>query len=394
MSEIQIRLSHDSLLWPARDSDDEIKSYSHTMEDGTSVRFGDGGISISCRVEISEEEQDALIKCLTKDNQPFVPHWQTLTPDIERTVLRIEKQIWGTASFVDYCFRRSPKGIRLAPIQLPTVKLNPAQEFPVMHWRLSEEEKIRLEPQMGHLSAESRKRYMNNGIMIPFSLAFDQKQIHLRKDEVDAIFQNIENESEIPPFWGLYGIAWENFAKNKSPDSAILILATAIETAFKWCLREHGDEIAKYFIENMQSPSLDKLYVCTRDHTPYSFPEHFRPWLRQLASTRNFVAHKPRGFEVDTLLVARWFAIGEAILRAVTGEESDPLVGYLVQPLGENADKQLPPDSHGVVLRREVRHVTGEEKLHVLVESGESWYFGEDQVKKLPAAQQKFPDVE
>jgi hypothetical protein len=114
MSKIPITIDHDSLLWPAVDSDSEIRSYNHSW-DGNTVSFGDGGIRITCEVELSEVEQSALVKCLTKDSASFVPHWQTLTIDVHRTVQRIEKQVWDTARFVDCCFRRSPKvyGLRL-----------------------------------------------------------------------------------------------------------------------------------------------------------------------------------------------------------------------------------------------------------------------------------------
>ena len=393
MSKITIHINHDSLLWPAVDRDDEIKSYSHSWG-GNTVRFGDGGITITCEVELSEEEQAALVKCLTKDRVPFVPHWQTLTPDVHRTVQRIEKQVWQTARIVDYCFRRSPKGIRLTPLKLPKQHINQSQAFPVMHWQFSEEERDRLSPLYADLSPEARRRYDKGGIMIPFSVPFDQKQIHMRGEEVDEVFEHIDKATELPPYWALYGIAWENFAKNKSHDSAILILATSIETALKRCLKQHGDDIANYFIEKMQSPSLDKLYLCAREHTPHEFPEHFRPWLMQLAKARNFVAHKPRGVEIDVLQIARWFAVGEAILKAIIDKENDSLVGYLIEPVGKRADEKLPPNTRGVVLRREEFLKTGEERLHVILDSGESWYFGENAFSRLPNAQQKFPDVE
>jgi hypothetical protein len=240
VSKISIHINHDGPIWPAVDKDDEIRSYNHSWGSNT-VRFGDGGITITCGIELSEEEQAALVKCLTKDSIPFIPHWQTLTPDLHRTVQRIEKQVWEAARFVDYCFRRSPKGIRLTPLKLPKRHLNQSQAFPVMDWLFSGEEKDRLSPLYAHISPEARQRY-DQGIMIPFSVPFDQKQIYMRSEEVNEIFEHIDIANEMPPYWGLYGIAWENFAQNKSNDSAVLILATSIETAFKWCLKQHGDE--------------------------------------------------------------------------------------------------------------------------------------------------------
>lgn len=392
MSKINIRINHDSLLWPARDRDDEYITYTHSR-DGNTVSFSDGGITITCEVKLSDEEQASLVHCLTKDSIPFVPHWQTLTPDVRRTVQRIEKQVWETARFVDYCFRRSPKGIRLTPLKLPLQHINQSQAFPVMHWKFSEEERERLSPLYAGLSPEARRNYDRNGVMIPFSVPFDQKQIHMRAEEVEEVFERIDNPAELPPFWALYGIAWENFAKNKSDDSAILILATSIETALKWYLKQHGDRIANYFIDNMQSPSLDKLYLCAHEHMPHKFPKHIKSWISQLTKARNFVAHKPRGFEIDVLQIARWFAVGEAILKAIIDKESDPLVGYLIEPADQVKDK-FPPDTRGVVLRREEYYKTGEEKLHVVLDSGESYHFGENAFNILLNAQQKFPDIE
>jgi hypothetical protein len=151
---------------------------------------------------------------------------------------------------------------------------------------------------------------------------------------------------------------------------------------------------ANFFIEKMQSPSLDNLYLCARDHTPHEFPEHFRPWLVQLAKARNFIAHKPRGVEIDVLQIARWFAVGEAILKSTINKMNDPLVGYLIEPVGNHVDEKFPPQTRGVVLRREEFRKTGEERLHVVLDSGESRYFGENTFQKLPNAQQKFSDVE
>jgi len=97
---------------------------------------------------------EALVKCLTKDRVPFVPHWQTLTPDVHRTVQRIEEKVWETARIVDYCFRRTPKGIRLTSMKLPKQYISQSQAFPVMHWQFSDEEKKRLSPLYAEVTTE------------------------------------------------------------------------------------------------------------------------------------------------------------------------------------------------------------------------------------------------
>ncbi len=391
MSTISIRLNHDSLLWPAVDRDDEIKSYNHSWN-GNTLKFGSGGIFIKCEIELSHEEQESMVRCLAKDSTSFVPHWQTLTVTLHRTVQRVEKEVWNIARTVDSSFRKSPKGIRLAPPKLPVGHINQSQAFPVMHWLFNDEEKTRLSPIFEGFADPVKQRY-RNGIMIPFSVSFDQKQIYMKKEEVDEIFDQVDVAEDTPPFWTLYAIAWENFAKNKSNDSAILILGTSIETALKWCLKEQGNGISNFLIEKMQSPSLDQLYTCAKENTTYEFPDHFRGWLKQLVTARNFVAHKPRRMDIDVLQIARWFAVGEAILKALIKKESDKLVGYLVEPIGEHINEKFSPSTIGVVLRKENYNNTNEEKLHVMLDTGESYYFGENAFQKLSNKYQKFPDI-
>lgn len=393
MSKITISLKHDDLLWTVFDGENGLKSYTHSWEDNT-ITFDDFHIRVTCEVDISDQEQSALVKCLTKEGTTFVPTWGTLTIDVQKTVQRIEKQIWKTARFIDHCFRRSPKGIRLPPLKLSKQQVSQSQQaFPVMGWKFSEEEQKRLSPLYAHLSSEACSRYDKSGVMIPIS-EFEHKQIHMSDQDVEEIFQYMDTATESPPYWALYGIAWENFAKNKSYDSAILILATSIETALKWCLNQHGDNIANYLIEKLPSPSLDRLYMCALVNTPHEFPKHFQAWLKQLSEARNFVAHKPREVDIEVLQIARWFALGEAILKIITDKENDPLVGYLIEPSGENVVVNFPPDSRGVVLRREKLYHTGEDKFHVIFDSGVSRYFGENSFVKLPDKQQKLPSVE
>lgn len=391
MSKISLNLNHDGLLWTTVNRDDEHLNYVHEYN-GTTISFGDFGVNVACEIQINEEEQEALVRCLAKENIPFVPHWQTLTVDLHQTVQRIEKEVWNAALLVDHCFRKSPKGIRLTPLKLPVAHINQSQAFPVMRWQFSDEEKTRLNPILNDFNDQAKHHYQN-GIMIPFSVAFDQKQIFLRSDEVEEIFAQIDSTDEIPPFWTLYGIAWENFSKNKSYDSAILILGTAIETGLKWCLKEKGDEIAKFLIEKVQSPSLDNLYACALDYTDYNFPDHFKGWLKQLVTARNFVAHKPRSIEIDVLQIARWFAVGEAILKSLLNKENDPLVGYLIEPTGKKKAENFSANTRGVILRREKYQNSEEEQFHVVLGTGESWYFSENTFEKLPNKQQKFPDV-
>lgn len=387
MSEIIIRPDTGNQLWPSVDSGDDINCYHHEWGPNKIV-FTGGALTITTEVDLSEDEQIALVKCLINEDLAFVPHWQTLTPDLHRTVQRIEKQVLEAARVVDYCFRKSPKGIRLSPFKVPKQFINQSQAFPVVRWRFSDDERIRLKPLYAHLKPNAQQVYDKQGILIPLPVSFERRQVHLNKDEVAEIFKQINNTVEIAPFWGLYGVAWESF-ENKSFDSAVLILATAIETALKWLLNQHADGIASYFIENTQSPRIEQLYQCARENTPYDLPD-FKKWLVRLRDARNFVAHKPRRCVIEPLEIARWFAVGEAIFKAISGKANDPLVGYIVEPQGDKADSKFPRDTRGVVLRRE--ELYKQDSLHVVLDTGETWRFNEGAYKK--AANQNFPEFE
>jgi len=394
MSEISLNIRHGNQLWTMHESGEKLKFYSHNLDEaGACVNFYDAGMSVSCEVELSDEEKNSLLNCLVKDTIDHISHWQNLTPDVHRTVQKIEAKLLKLAGLADFGFRTIPKGIRLPPAKIVKVNLNQSQAFPVMNWKLSDDEKVKLSEVISEFSPEAKSKYEKGFVQIPVSNSFSQKQIFLDDTEVETAFQNISSANSIPPFWTLYGLAWENFSQNKSHDAAILILATSIETALKWCLMEQGDEISNFLIENTQSPPLKMLYKCICQNTDFNLPEHFSGWLHQLSSARNFVAHKPKGFEIDFLLMGRWFAIGEAILKAIIGEDNDPHVGYLVKPIGERAYEKFTDDALGVILRKEAFRNTQEEKMHVLMDTGETYYFSDNSFELLPDKKQKFPDI-
>ena len=394
MSEISLHIQHAHQLWTVHEPKEGLKFYNHELpEMGAQVSFNDFGVTVTCEIGLSEWEQDSLLKCLVKDQIPYIPHWQALTPDIHRTVQKIESKLMEVARLVDHGFRKAPKGIRLPPAKVVQVHLNQSQAFPVMNWKLSDDEKVRLTEIVSGFSPKAKNKYEGGTVQIPLSISFGQKQIYLNDTEVEAAFQIMETTDSIPPFWTLYGLACESFSENKSHDAAILILATSLETALKWCLMEQGDDISNFLIDNIPSPPLRKLYECACQNTDFDFPEHYSGWLNQLSSARNFVAHKPKGFKIDLLLMGRWFAIGEAILKAISGKDNEPLVGYLVKPIGKRASEQFTVEACGVVLRREAFRDTEEEKLHVLMDTGETYYFSDNSFERLSDKKQRFADI-
>jgi len=399
MSRLNFRIQHDQQFWTMHEKGGEWKHYKHNIgDDDTQISFGDFGIGISCEIHLESEDRKALAQCLVKEPHPgtqHIPLWHHLTPELHSVVLQIEKKIKAVARLADHGFRKTPKGVRLPPAkpQKAHYNGNTAQRYTFILWRVTAEEWADFEGSIDALTEPVRARYLKQGIRIPLSKPFDQKQIHLNEEEVALAFKNIDEVEDIPPFWSLYGIAWENFTENDAHDAAILILATAIETTLKWCLIDKGDAISNYLIDNMQSPPLKQLYKCASENTEMALPAHFGGWLGQLSAARNFAAHKPRGFEIDLLQIGRWFAVGEAILKAISHSDNDPLVGYLVKPIGEKAREIFAENTNAVVLRREAFHNTGENRLHVLVSTGETYYFSEKSFEKLSDKLQKFPDI-
>lgn len=373
MSKISVSIDYANQLWLS----DHEASFSFTWGSHT-ANIGMFGLAVSTEVELSNSVQEALVKCLTFEDPSHIPHWQTLSPELHRTVEYVVDQIRDAAVTADHCIRKTPKGIRLTPLGFAKRFLNQSQSFPVVHWAFSDEERDRLQPHYEHLGTKAKRVY-DKGIMIPMPVSFERRQIHLDHNEVKDIGLCINEDSNIEPYLSLYGIAWENFS-NHSFYSAILILATSIETSLKWWLNRRGDEISKFLIANIQSPPIDQLYTCARNKADLNLPGIYTDWLVRLRKVRNDIAHKPTSRDIDNLEIARWFAIGEAIFKSISGNDNDPLVGFLVEPTGDKASDQFPPDSRGIVLRRE--ELYGENSLHVLLDTGETWRFSTTACKK------------
>ncbi|MCO4780440.1 MAG: hypothetical protein KC471_08630 [Flavobacteriaceae bacterium] len=387
---IRIGLTYDQLLWSAHES---TRSFTHSWDDNT-VYFENHSVTIDCSIEIPSQIRTKLVKCLAVDReQDIVPIWNSLDLDLTDIVSLIEQEVLAAARYVDSCFRRSSKGVRLPPFQIQKKDLNRAQPFNYMTWIFSDSERKEVEHIFKGFCSAAKSR-LNGGLDLPTCNVFDQKQIYLTTDEVSKIFSNFTTE-EAPPFWNLYSIAWQTFVSQKqSQDSSVLLLCTAIETCLKWSLIKSSDDIANTLIDKMPSPRLDQLYEICVEKTDFPFPNHFKNWLGQLAQARNFFAHKPRGASLPLLQIVRWFAIGEALLKATIYVESDPLVGSIIKPNDTPKEESgLTKDSQGVVLRRETYYGDSIDKLHALMDMGDSYYVSEDKIEVLPKKQQKFPDI-
>lgn len=373
MSTIGVRTNYTQQLW----LEDFHANYSYESDSNT-LTFGMSGTSITTEIELSELEQEKLVKCLISDQQNHIPHWQNLTPDLHRTVERIVQKIMQVSILADYSIRKSPKGIRLKPLSFERRFLNQSQSFPVLYWTFSDEERTRLKNLYSHLNENLQKKY-DRGIMIPMPEPFERRQIFLTKEEANEIGETFKNAEEIEPYWELYSTALENCI-NYSFGSAVLILATSIETALKWWLNKNGDEIAKFLITYSPSPSIEKLYECARTNTEIDLPGAYIQWIKELRDIRNIIAHKPISTQINRLEIARWFAIGEAILKLISGHKSDKLVGHLVEPVGKKAIDKFADNSRGIVMRKEI--LDKEQFYHIMVDTGETWRFTRKGFKK------------
>lgn len=353
MSTISAGTGYEGQLW----LDHDLGHRSFTFKWGKhTIIFGVHGFNVTTEFDITVDEQLTLIKCLAKKDPQLPPHWQTLTTDLHRLVERMTEQILDAAISADGCLRKLPKGLRLAPLEFRKRRTQAGQIYPVIHWVFSEEEQKRFIPIFETYGQDAIQGY-KSGIDIPMPLHFERRQVHLTEAEVNQVGNNLNQSSSPQPFRSLYAIALENFV-NRSYDSAVLILATSIETALKWWLIENSDPISDYLLTNVQSPPIDRLYSCARKNTEITLPKNFGAWIVNLRNARNDIAHKPLGKKIDSLEVARWFAVGEAILSAFEGHAIDPLIGSVVEPIGEKASEKFPPDSRGVVLRREILYST------------------------------------
>lgn len=373
MSKISVRTKYTNQL---------LLSNSHTHSafswDKHSVSFHLDGITISTEAELSDDEQQSLIRALTFNNPSHIPNWRSLTPELHQAIRRILTQIQEAAVKVDNSIRQTPKGIRLQSLSFEKIFFDSSHSLPVVHWEFSEEEQTRLQPYLDHLDEQARKAY-RDGIMIPVPVSFERRPILLNTDEIKKIGDSLKDQKSIQPHLALYSIAWDNFIEG-AYQSAILILATAIETSLKWWLSKQSDEVYSHMKENMQTPAIELLYTCARKYTGLKLPNIFAYWLVNLRKARNDIAHKPAEQSVNTLELARWFAIGEAIFKAFSGYNNSSLVGYLVEPTEDNADDTQHTDNQGIVLRQE--ELNGVNSLHLILNTGETYRINPDACKR------------
>jgi hypothetical protein len=361
MSRVRIRLDYNGRLWPA-----EVKTFqpaSFVLGNCTfSLTHFDAALVLT--VDFSKEQKAQLFRALTEYEPSSRPQWQALPVAMHPVVLKIDHDLRTAGSIADRCLRQLPQALRLPPWSFPREPANSSNRWSCARWVFDVDDLKDLQNLIEQLEPSKHSAH-SNGIWIPLPNAYQGRTVFHNEENRKALGERMQQADAIPPSYALFASAqgqWES--RDFAP--AVAILAVAIETALKWRLTTHGDDIAGYLLENIQSPPLPKLLSCARDHADLDVPEHFQGWLEKLVRSRNEVVHRPVTKSFDPLLVGRWFSVGEAILGALAGGSPDPLVGkYVRLPFKSDAFDE---GTRGVILRREETY--GEDNFHILLESG------------------------
>ena len=372
MTKISAQINYNHDLW--LDYEIHMNSYQFNLGECV-IDLGPSGQAVNADVILSDDVKRRLCKALAREEPSLPPHWQSVPPDLQRTVEKMASLLIDAANSFDNCLRQLPKATRLSPVNFELARTNGAQHFPFFYWHFDDKDKELLSPIFEELGKKAINGY-KHGIQIPMPRHFDRMQVHLNTKDITDLKQFAQSPPETDPSKKLYGVALENFVQ-RSYAAAVLMVATSVETALKRFLINNGDEIATYLVANIQSPPIEKLYSCARKHAGMNLPKEFTIALQGLRSARNDTAHKSQSSVLKPLLVARWFAVGEAIVTYQVAQESDALVSKLVRAIGEKAEKNYPPTAKGVILRKE--HRGDQDWYHIVMDTGEARRFRIDE---------------
>ncbi|OOZ45822.1 hypothetical protein BOW37_01650 [Solemya velum gill symbiont] len=359
MSVVNIKLDYDERLWTSEEESTSStyrwKNYELTLENGASIQLD---------VEITRKQKKILFEALTKPVQPNMSHWQDVPATVQNLVLKIEQQLRDGAAYADKRLRFVGGALRLPPWSFSRQPTNSNHRWASVYWSFNEQDLQHLAPLIDQLEEKQRLIY-SKGIWIPLPDAYEGRDVMFTKEQRDEAGDLLSETIDIPPSYALFASALDQW-ENRNFGSAIAILAVSLETALKWHLTKQGDAIAGYLIENIQSPPLPNLLSCARTHADLNIPKKYQGWLATLVKARNEIVHKPVEKDLKPLEVGRWFATGEAILKALMGINPDDNIGEFVD-ISSNIEV-FPAGTKGVVLRREETY--SEDSFHILLDSG------------------------
>lgn len=343
---------------------------------GVSVDITGHGICLLLQIELSTDDKLGIAGGL---HNAVAPHWQHIPVTQHRALINISERIYAEAERVDMALRSLSKCYRLPALQFSKFFLNQQPYCDVMTWLLDDTDRRDLAPVLGK-EQQHKMVVTDKAIALPFPVNFDRKQIHLDDAEVRSVEQLI-GKAEVIPYKQMYSEAYARFVARQH-DAAVLMLATAVETAMKAYISSIGGSLLEYMLDKMASPSLENLFVASVNHCGLKAPADFKNWLSALRIKRNEIAHKSKSTYVDPLEVGRWIAIVEAILSSIDGNVPDSLIGQIVQPVGPKAKEKFQDEVKGVILRNEPFNAMP--PYHVLLSTGETYRMSESSFKVIP----------
>ncbi len=371
MCQIRAILDYGSELWL------ENWDYRSRNEyDGVSVDITGHGICILLQVELSRDDKIGIASGL---HNAVAPHWQHIPVTQHSALINISERIYAEAERVDMALRTLSKCYRLPALRFSKFLLNQQPYCDVMTWLLDDTDRIDLASVLKK-DQQHKTVVTDKAIILPFPINFDRKQIHLDDAEVRSVEQLI-GKAEVIPYKQMYSEAYARFVARQH-DAAVLMLATAVETAMKAYISSVGGSLLEYMLDKMASPSLENLFAASVNHCGLNAPADFKSWLNALRNMRNAIAHKSKYTYIDPLEVGRWIAVVEAILSSIDGNIPDSLIGQVVEPAGPKAKEKFQGQVKGVVLRKEPFKAMP--PYHVLMSTGETYRMSDSSFKVIP----------
>ena len=338
MSLIIARLDYGSNLW-LEDWDYRSRNeYSGVVVDITPI-----GIHLSLEIELSKENKIGIASGL---HNSVAPHWQNIPVAQHQTLIDIARSIYNATDQVDMALRSINKCYRLPAPQYSKFLLNQQPHCDIMTWALDDIDRNDLEEILNN-AQEHNRVVREKSIILPFPVNYDRKQIHLSPEEVTR-FETLVDDAKVIPYKQMYSEAYSRFTARQH-DTAVLLLATAAETALKSYISEKGGGLVQYILDKMASPSLENLFVASVEHCGLKAPVVFKKWLAALRNQRNDIAHKPTITDVNPLQLGRWIGVIEALMASMEGTDIDEYIGLVVSPVGPKALEKFSRETVGVV---------------------------------------------
>lgn len=371
MSLIKAVLNYGSELWL-----EDWDYRSRNEYNGVTVDITGFGISLSVQVDLSKDDKVGIASGL---HNAVAPHWQHIPVAQHHALIDISERIYAETERLDMALRSLSKCYRLPAPQFSKFFLNQQPYCDVMTWLLDDTDRKDLAPVLGK-EQQHKMVVTDKTIVLPFPVNYDRKHISLDDEEVRS-FEQLIGKAEVIPYKQMYSEAYTRFTARQH-DAAVLMLATAVETAMKAYIASIGGSLLEYMLDKMASPSLENLFVASVQHCGLKAPADFKNWLNALRNKRNEIAHKSKYTYVDPLEVGRWIAVVEAILSSIDGNVPDSLIGQVVEPVGPKAKETFQGEAKGVILRNEPFNTMP--PYHVLMSTGETYRMSGSSFKVVP----------